>query len=80
MSSQLVKHEHKVAIESYRRAISFDPNYLEAHFNLGVVYMAAKNKGAALAQHQMLKTLDRKLADEFFKVMHQDKILSVSSK
>jgi len=28
----------------------------------------------------MLKTLDKKLADEFFKVIHRDKILNVSSK
>jgi len=45
-----------------------------------VVYVSARNKGAALEQHQMLKTLDKKLADEFFKVIHRDKILNVSSK
>ncbi len=39
-----------------------------------------KNKGAALAQHTLLKTLDQKLADEFFKVIYKDMILQVPIK
>lgn len=42
--------------------------------------MVAKNKGVALEQHKMLKILDQKLADEFFKLIHRDKILYVPSK
>src|ERR1700682_256594 len=68
------------AIESYKRAISLKPDYAEAYFNLGLAYLAAKNKSAALEQHTMLESLDQKLASEFFNVIYKGKILTVSPK
>jgi tetratricopeptide (TPR) repeat protein len=32
------RKEHKQAIEAYRKALRMDPNYVEAHYNLGYGY------------------------------------------
>ncbi|MDQ3172684.1 MAG: tetratricopeptide repeat protein [Acidobacteriota bacterium] len=70
----------KEAIESYKQAISLKPDYAEAFFNLGVVYLATKKKVAALEQHTILKTLNQQLASEFFNVLYKDKVFSVFPK
>jgi tetratricopeptide (TPR) repeat protein len=70
----------KEAIKSYEQAIQLNPDYAEAYFNLGIVYLSAKNKGAALEQYRMLKTINIALAKKFFSVIYEDKLLSVASK
>jgi hypothetical protein len=42
------------------------PDYGEAHFNLAVAYVALKDRKGALDEYNLLKTLDPKLADDFF--------------
>lgn len=53
----------KEAIESYKQAIKIDPDYVDAHFNLGVAYLDLDDKGSALEQHKILKTLDTEKAN-----------------
>ena len=72
--------KYNEAIESYRRAIILRPDYAAAYFNLGLLYLAAKNKEGALEQQRMLWALDQKLAGEFFHIMYKDKVINVTPK
>jgi tetratricopeptide (TPR) repeat protein len=72
---------YKEAIESCKYAIFLKPDYADAYFNLGVVYLATTNKvAAALEQHTRLKSLNQQLAGEFFNAIYRDKVLSAVPK
>ena len=45
------------------------PDYAEAHYGLGVVYVAIKDRDSALEQYKILKKLDTELANELFNVI-----------
>ena len=49
----------------------------DAHFNLGVVYLAIKDKSAALEQHLILKTLNPELATQLYGGIYRDKLLII---
>ena len=47
---------HKEAIEAYKEAIRVDPDFLEAHFNLGISYGELNlNKEAVEAYKQVIR-------------------------
>jgi tetratricopeptide (TPR) repeat protein len=54
------------AAASFKEAIKLKPDYGEAHFNLALTYVALGNRKAALDQYNKLKTVDPKLAEDFF--------------
>ncbi len=41
-----------------------------AHCNLGITYLAAGDKSSALEEYKILKTLDAKLANKLFNLIH----------
>ena len=52
------------AAKVLKQAIQLKPHYAEAHHILGFVYLNIGNKKAAIKQHEILKDLDKDLANE----------------
>jgi hypothetical protein len=59
------------AVEPYKQAIRIKPNYAEAHYNLGGAYLITGDKGSALEEYKILKTLDAGIADKLFKMINK---------
>ena len=60
------------AIDSYMQAIRIDPDYAKAHYNLGVVYVVSLNdRGSALEQYEILKSLGPELANKLFNLIYK---------
>ncbi|MGD0785408.1 MAG: tetratricopeptide repeat protein [Sedimentisphaerales bacterium] len=51
------------AIEAFKQAIKIKPDYTDAHYNLGYAYLAIGDKNSALAEYNILKSLNPQLAD-----------------
>lgn len=51
-------------IEAYQNAARLKPDFAEAHYSLGVLYLASNNKAAAIEQEEMLRGLNKELADK----------------
>ena len=64
--------KHEEAIESYRQAIRIDPDYANAHSNLGKAYLDLNRKSYALDQYKILKELDSELANELFDEIYDE--------
>ncbi len=58
--------KYEEAIESYKQAIRIDPDYADAHSNLGLAYHYSNDRNSALEQYKILKELDTELANELF--------------
>ncbi len=58
----------KSALEStaYKQAIRIDPDFVPAHFNIGVFYINEGRKDAALDEYKILKKLNKDLAENLF--------------
>jgi len=61
---------YEEAEAAYKQAIGIDANMAAAHYRLGEVYLRMSNKHLALQQHEILKDLDKKLADKLFDLIH----------
>ena len=48
------------------QAIRIQPDYAEAHYNLGIVYLSVGNKNVAIEQYKILKNLDMDFAAKLF--------------
>ena len=59
--------KHAEAIEPLKQAISLKPDYINAHYILGAAYHRVGEKDAALEQHEILRRLDPKRAQQFHK-------------
>jgi Flp pilus assembly protein TadD len=57
---------YKEAIEVFKKAVSLTPNDANAHFGLGLSYLSTGNRGPALDEYKILKTLDEDMAGELF--------------
>ncbi len=58
-------------IKSCKQAIRIKPDFVLAHYNLGVIYLVAGDKGAAIEEYKILKTLDAEKANELFKLINK---------
>jgi len=58
-------------IEAYKQAIRINPDYVEAHYNLGLAYVLLNDRGSALKQYKILENLDTELANELFNFMYK---------
>lgn len=69
---------NRLAIRELGEAIRIKPDFAEAYLILGLVYLSAGDKDTALEQYQILKNLDKDLAEELlayiesFEKMGQD--------
>jgi tetratricopeptide (TPR) repeat protein len=61
------------AIDAFKMAIIITPDFAEAHYNLGVAYLETGDKGSALEEYKILKTLDVELANKLFKRINKMK-------
>ena len=59
--------EAKKALED---AIKIKPDYTEAHTMLGTACLATGDRGSALEEYKILKTLNAELADKLFKLIN----------
>jgi len=57
---------YQEAALSFRNAVRLNGSYADAHHNLALTCVALGDKKCAFEEHKILKTLDPRLADEFF--------------
>jgi tetratricopeptide (TPR) repeat protein len=62
---------YEEAIEACKQAIRIKPDYVNAHYNLGVAYLLSGDKGLALEEYKILKTLDAELANKLFNSIYK---------
>ena len=53
---------HK-AIRLLEKSLSIDPDYSEAHYGLGIIYLLVEDRNSALHQCEVLGNLNQKLRD-----------------
>ncbi len=54
------------AIDAYKQAIKIEPDLAEAHYNLGKAYLTIGDKNSALAEFNILKSLNLQFANDLF--------------
>jgi tetratricopeptide (TPR) repeat protein len=59
------------AMESFKQAIRIKPDFVGAHYLLGLAYLITGDKGSALEEYKILKTLDTELANKLFNDIYQ---------
>jgi tetratricopeptide (TPR) repeat protein len=70
--SAYVKLGHpQEAIEDLNQAIRIKPDYAEAHYALGIAYLVTGDKGLALEEYKILKTLDAEQANKLVTLIGQ---------
>jgi tetratricopeptide (TPR) repeat protein len=52
------------AIDAYKQAIKIKPNFAEAYANLGIAYLAIGDKNSAMAEYNILKSLNSEMASK----------------
>jgi tetratricopeptide (TPR) repeat protein len=58
----LAQNDHyEDAIRAFKASLRADPDDVDAHYSLGLMYLLIGNKGAALEEYQVLKRLDDSL-------------------
>ncbi len=62
---------HKEAIEVCKQAVWINPDFAKAHYCLGIIYVSLNDKGSALEQYEILKSLDSELANKLFKLINK---------
>lgn len=62
---------YQSAIESYKEAIRLKPDFAEAHYYLGVVYLKVDDRSNALEEYNILKNLNKELANELFNLIYE---------
>ncbi len=70
---------YKEAVLTLTKAIKIDPNYAEAHHNLGLVYLDLGDIHSAQKEYKILKILDSDLAKDLKKHMRSKISIVISS-
>jgi len=63
--------KYEEAIEACKQALSINPDFAEAHFNLGMAYINLNNRDSALEQYKILKNLDTEMANDLFNEIYK---------
>jgi tetratricopeptide (TPR) repeat protein len=58
------------AFDAYKKAIQIKPDFVLAHFFLGLIYLEARDKTHALEEYKILKDLDRDYANGLFRMIY----------
>ena len=56
-------------IEAYKQAIKINPDFANAYFGLGAVYVFSNDRASALEQYKILKNLDPERANKLFNMI-----------
>jgi tetratricopeptide (TPR) repeat protein len=59
------------AIDACKNAVRIKPAYAEAHANLGSAYLAIGDKNSALAEYNILRSLNLQFANDLFKEINK---------
>jgi tetratricopeptide (TPR) repeat protein len=62
---------YKEAMKSFKQVVRIDPDDAEVHFNLGLTYLQLNDRGSALEQYEILKSLESGLANELFNAIYE---------
>ena len=65
------------AVVVFKKAVELDPDEHGLRFNLAIAYLSNGNKEGALSQYRLLKEADPKLADQLYRILFRDKVVSV---
>lgn len=57
--------------EAFKQAIRIKPDYAEAHYGLGCTYWILGDRGSALDEYKILKTLDDDKANKLFNLIYE---------
>nr|MDP6924761.1 tetratricopeptide repeat protein [Candidatus Scalindua sp.] len=57
------------ATDSFKHAISINPDDADAHLSLGIAYLSLNDRNSALEQYKILKSLDPVLANKLFRII-----------
>jgi lipoprotein NlpI len=61
----------QVAIDAYKQAIIISPNYEDAHYKLGIACLVVGDRNSALAELNILKSLNSKFTNDLFNQINQ---------
>ena len=56
---------------SFKQAIKINPDFADAHYNLGAAYLLLNDRGSALEQYKILKNFDSEKANELFNIIYE---------
>jgi protein O-mannosyl-transferase len=59
------------AIDIYKQAIKIKPDYAQAHKNLGIAYLAIGDKNSAMAEYNILKSLNSEMANKLLEQINK---------
>jgi tetratricopeptide (TPR) repeat protein len=59
------------SIDAFKQAVKIDPDYAEAHQSLVLVYLAIGDKNSALAEYNILKSLNPQSANDLLKQINK---------
>jgi len=62
---------HQEAIDAFKQAVRIKPDDAEAHCNLGFAYLEMGDKNSALAEYNILKSLNSQLANNLLNQINQ---------
>ena len=62
--------KYKEATEAFKQAIRINPDDTDARLSLGIAYLSLNDRGSAVEQYKILKSLDPKLAKKLFSVIN----------
>jgi len=57
------------AFDAYKKAIQIRPDFVLAHFFLGLIYSEARDRNHALEEYKILRDLDRNYADDLLNMI-----------
>jgi S1-C subfamily serine protease len=62
---------HREATDAYKQAIRIKPDFVETHYNLGISYLILNDRGSAVDEYKILKTLDSERANKLFNLIYK---------
>jgi tetratricopeptide (TPR) repeat protein len=62
---------YREALKAYKSAVRIKPDDARAHGGLGISYEMLNNRGEALEQYKILKTLDKEKANKLFNFIYK---------
>ena len=69
---QTAKKTLQIEASAVQNLINYiKPDFARAHYNLGLLYFLVGNKGSALEEYGVLKTLDHDLANQLFNKIYK---------